>query len=604
MCLLLFAIIGVRAAEPGNPPEASQVTSKITEVTVYADRARITRAATIEVGPGTLRFAFPKLPGWIDEGSVRVSLSPATAGEVVDVQVEKTFLARPDDEEIRKAEAAVTETGDELAGLDDEAAVLEAESKQVESIRAFSLDKLPRDTAVREVKVEEYGGMVKFVGNTMLEIAKTRRELDRKRRDLQPELRARQQRLADLRQRAQLEQRTVIVTVKGAQATPAGLALNYMTPGTTWEPVHELRAAADGGSAALASYAIVSQTTGEDWDGAKVTFSTQRPNATARIPELEAMLVGGGPSLARVLAPEGDTFQMAQANFDAQNPLWNSYSNVRQVDVLQSWGANVTAQKQRQVMAVETFKKIEQRGTTAQFPALAMQTVRSDGRTVRVPIGSARFETKPRIVAVPELSLNAVQTAELVNTGGQPLLSGKVLLYAEGAFVGTTETEFVAPGESFSLFLGVADRLKLARTLDQKRSSVTWTGKRKRMLASFVVAAENLADKPAAFQLADRIPVSETDEIRVIGVKLLPETKPDVKGLVKWEVTLAAREKKEFRIEYTLDYPADLPVVRDTAVNGAVRGAATAPSAAPEMNAPATERFYRQIGDLEQRIKK
>lgn len=79
------------------------------------------------------------------------------------------------------------------------------------------------------------------------------------------------------------------------------------------------------------------------------------------------------------------------------------------------------------------------------------------------------------------------------------------------------------------------------------------------MSASFLVTTENLSDKPLTFQLADRVPVSETDTIKVLGVKLQPEVKPDVKGLVKWDVTLPGKGKKEFRIEYTLDYPADLP---------------------------------------------
>ena len=202
------------------------------------------------------------------------------------------------------------------------------------------------------------------------------------------------------------------------------------------------------------------------------------------------------------------------------------------------------------------------------------------------------------------MSLNAVQTAELTNTSGQPLLPGKVC--AEGAFVGTTETEFVAPGENFSMFMGVADQLKLSRTLDQKRSSLTWSGKRKRMLAAFVVAVENLSEKPAAFQLADRIPVSETEDIRVMSVRLQPEVKPDVKGLIKWDVTLPARTKREFRLEYTLDYPPELPQAqqvpqrswRERRSRGPWRPARPHPDLVQQ-----SESLYRQIDVLEKEHK-
>ena len=49
------------------------VSSKITDVTVFADRAQVTRTAVgVPLGG---RLAFERLPGWIDEGSVRVSLN-------------------------------------------------------------------------------------------------------------------------------------------------------------------------------------------------------------------------------------------------------------------------------------------------------------------------------------------------------------------------------------------------------------------------------------------------------------------------------------------------------------------------------------------------
>ncbi len=591
----LFVFISLTAPRWAAQAEDTKIAaSKITAVTVYADRARVTRTA-VNVPLGG-RLAFTTLPGWIDEGSVRVSLAPASAGELLDVQIEKTFLARPDDAALRQAEAAVIELTDQLAALDDERAALDAQAKQTDAIRAFSLDKLPKDAAVREVKVEEYGGVVKFIGHSLLEISKASRELEKKRRELQPELAARQKKFNDLRQRAQLEQRSVVVTTTAQQAgATATVTLTYLLPGATWEPVHEVRTAADGRSVAVASFAVVTQTTGEDWEGAALTFSTQRPNTTERIPELEALLVGGGRSLTKVVNAGADSFDLAVANFEGNNGRWNTYANSAKLEVQQGWAENVKQQRVRQVKVVEAFQKVQQRGTTAQFAALGAPAVRTDGRLVRVPIGTEQLAATPRIVAAPELSLNAVQTADLVNTGHQPLLPGKVLLYAAGAFVGTTETEFVAPGEGFAMFLGVADRLKLTRTLDPKRSSLTWTGKRKRMLASFVVSVENLADQPVTCQLADRIPVSETEEIRVIGVRLQPEVKPDVKGLLKWDVTLAAKEKKDFRVEYTLEYPPEMPQQRAAAQTLNNNDDATA--------APAASLRY-QIEKLEKTLKK
>lgn len=576
--LLLSLAAPMLAAEAGD---VKPVASRITEVTVYADRARVTRTA-VNVPLGG-RAAFTKLPGWIDEGSVRVAIQPPDAGELADVQIEKTFLARPDNEEIRKAEACVMELAGEFAELDDEAASLDAQSRQTESIRVFSMDKFPKDAAVREVKVEEYAGVVKFIGNSVLEIARARRVIARKRQELQPEMTARQRTLDELRQRAQLEQRTVVVTTAAKPGVTATVILTYMLPGTTWAPIHELRAAPDADTVTMTSYASVSQGTGEDWEGVSLAFSTQCPGTTERIPELEALLLGSGRSLARAINPNADTFGMAVDNYKVANGEWNRIAN-KGFDQ-QQWADNIAIQTTTQRQIMEVFRRVQQRGTTALFAAHGAQTVRTDGQPVRVIIGQTQLSSTHRVVAAPELSLNAVHTADLANAGNQPLLPGKVLLYTEGAFIGTTETDFVAPGENFSAFLGVADCIKLERTLDKKRSSLSWSGKRKRMLVSFLITVENLADKTMTLQLADRVPVSEIEDIRVNNIRIQPEVKPDAKGILKWDIALAPKEKREFRIEYTLEYPADF--LQRAATN------------ADDLNAPGRAEMSKQIKTFE-----
>jgi hypothetical protein len=100
ICLVGLAIasLPLRAGSgAGNAGEPATVSSAISEVTVYADRARVTRTANVGLRTGTVRFAFARLPGWLDEGSVRVALAPPASGELVDVQVERTFLAKAED---------------------------------------------------------------------------------------------------------------------------------------------------------------------------------------------------------------------------------------------------------------------------------------------------------------------------------------------------------------------------------------------------------------------------------------------------------------------------------------------------------------------------
>ena len=70
--------------------KTTDLSSKITKVTVYSDRAMVTRQATTDVSTEAVVYAFRRLPGWVDDGTVRVGVS---AGRIVDVRVERDFLA-------------------------------------------------------------------------------------------------------------------------------------------------------------------------------------------------------------------------------------------------------------------------------------------------------------------------------------------------------------------------------------------------------------------------------------------------------------------------------------------------------------------------------
>jgi uncharacterized protein (TIGR02231 family) len=182
--------------------------------------------------------------------------------------------------------------------------------------------------------------------------------------------------------------------------------------------------------------------------------------------------------------------------------------------------------------------------------------VRTDGQPVRVPIGAMELPAAHRIVAAPETSLNAARTVALTNTGARPLLPGAVALYREGAFLGLTDLDFVAEGESFALHFGVADQLKLSRVLDRRQSSLA-RGQRTRMQVAFDVGVENLSKEPVALKLMDRVPVSEDREIRVFGVSVEPDGRPDAQGLIAWDLELKPGEKRVYRVAYGVEYPAE-----------------------------------------------
>ncbi|MBN1558346.1 MAG: DUF4139 domain-containing protein, partial [Lentisphaerae bacterium] len=376
------------------------------------------------------------------------------------------------------------------------------------------------------------------------------------------------------------------------------LTLTYLLPGAAWEPKHELRfQGSRPDEVHLVSYASVTQTTGEDWQDVRLSFATQSPGALIRIPELDALLLGvPGRPVARPGAGVS-SFSKAKVVFEQQNLNWNGIFNP-------GIAPDVYARNRRTLegvesRALETFERLSRRGTTAHFAGTGRQIVRSDGVAVRVPLGSLTLPVTEQIVAVPSSSLNAVQTAQLVNAGNGPLLPGSVALYRDNAFLGLTELDFVAEAEPFALLTGVADRIKLERVLDRRRSELVRGGSRTRMKIAFDVSARNLGAEPTRIKLMDRVPVSEDKEIRVSGIDVEPEGKPDAKGLLTWEPTLDPGQKVTYRISYILEYPTGINLSRARRRDAALNAPAAALQLDVDSQAQPAEHLYQQIGELE-----
>ncbi|MRG93064.1 mucoidy inhibitor MuiA family protein [Polyangium spumosum] len=592
-------VFALAAAVSGpEDPADKGVASRITKVTVYSDRALVSREATVALAAEPVVFRFTKLPGWVDEGSVRAAVS---AGKIIDVVVERRFLARSSDEGFRKVEQAHKAMLQKLQALDDELAILETQEEQVASLQVFSVEKLKTDAVTRDIKVGEFGQVVDFVSGTLRRTAAARRDTRAAREALAPDVEASAKNLEELRRLTKLEETTVLVTAQGNAAANATLTLTYATPGATWEPMHEVRAsAADPDWVELTSFAVVTQTTGEDWSHAELSFSTQSSSDSERIPELEMLALGKTQEVSRTVTRQVTSFSAAQKKFEEQNRHWNrmnqaSSQHISEVERFeQSYSTNLALLERVQSKTVQIFQGLQTRGTTAHFIAKDPAIVRSDGRSIRLRIGSSRIKAQRRIIAAPEESLNAAVTLEMANKTNQPLLPGSVARYQDGAFLGMTDVEFVAKDEDFSMFFSVADQVKLTRELDKRQSSLQRNA-RNRMQLAFVSRAKNLSDRPVTLVLAERIPVSENTEIRVSNVKISPNEKPDAKGIVRFTVTLKPREEREFRVSYLVEYPPSL--VFDVRRKQQMRPPSPSP-AAPRQKMDFEERLI----DIEQQL--
>jgi hypothetical protein len=275
---------------------ATPVAAPVTDATVYSDRARVTRTSTLTV-TDRAEVEFPPLPVGVDADSVRLE---ASGGAVVE-----TIQIRPVGDEPLPADEAravlkeIEEADDRIAELEREKALL-TELAGVTAWRPAAEGEESEDEpigggkrlAAARGKLDPRGwkqGMA-FLTSFAEGMQARRAAVEGKLLDVREHRQA-------LRARARLlalgpPARALRVTATLTGQGPTTLRLRYDVGGARWTPKYEVRLDAERERVTVALSGMVSQSTGEDWEGARLVLSTAVPFAAPAPPALAAWRIG------------------------------------------------------------------------------------------------------------------------------------------------------------------------------------------------------------------------------------------------------------------------------------------------------------------------
>src|SRR5262252_10018499 len=105
------------------------VSSTISEVTVYQDRARVTRVGSITLPQDETVLEFGGLPASLDEGSVEVSAKSSAHMTIQGIDVRQEFLAENANPQAELLRRQLQQLEDQKRSLASKKAVLEAKQE-------------------------------------------------------------------------------------------------------------------------------------------------------------------------------------------------------------------------------------------------------------------------------------------------------------------------------------------------------------------------------------------------------------------------------------------------------------------------------------------
>jgi len=518
---------------------------RITAVTVFTDRAQVTREAVFGLTGGEQTLVFTGLPAQIDPDSIQVKGSGAFT--LADVKLTSRFLTAEVSRRIRELTEDRRTTESELQLWNDRAAEAESEKRFIENITK-KLTAPGEGTGETVLEPQKWMEMVSFYRDRLSGLNQELRETREAARKLREELERLDREIQSEGANRSREIREVQAVISARSPGPARLELSYMVYGPSWTPDYTLRV--DGGTRQieLMYQARILQSTGEDWTDVRLQLSTARPQVSGRIPELTPWFISAwkpqtyrsrGMTAESVAAPAPMAMEKAESAPEMEDTLPEMEYRTAEVS----------------------------RGTAAvQFVLPGTGSIPSDNQPHRVTVSLFSLKGTFRYAAVPRLSPFAYLEAEVTNTTEFPLLEGTSHIFLDGSYVADARLDTVSPEETFRISLGIDERVTVRRTLLNRFEETSGLFNRKKTVTwNYQMEITNSRNSREVLILRDQLPVSQSGDITVTLLQPAyredtPELKKTDQDYLEWTRTLAPGETQKLPFSYKVEYPENLSV--------------------------------------------
>lgn len=529
-------------------PKTHRVPSTISAVTVYADRALVTRQAhlALDVSEGTIVVG--GLPAALDEYSLRVAaLGPAKV-RFLGMKIGRSMADRPAAAQLEKARLALEKAEDERRLLSDKRTIAAERLQGIKALSEAAIPDLAKTLARRRMDLAEAEGVISFFYDDLTKSNAQLIKLDKALRDKDREVEKLRFDYDKVKSPQPREEKTVAVTYECAMGGEFDLALSYVMPHAGWEPTYDLYYDEAEQKTEVFYRAAVYQSSGEDWEGVKLKLSTARPQAGAAPPELEPKYVDFGvayqappPRAAAVPAEFAQAEKAAAAAEDRE---------------FEAEFEDLEAEGFPPELAEAEVARV---GPAVTYAVPGLPSVPADGEPHLVGVSSHRFGGELAHVVVPERAEAAYLRARAANESELAFLPGVANIFRGGEYVGRANLAPTVPGAEFEYYLGADDRLLV--THDRRRvedDSAGLTGGNRKVTYRTTTELENQIGAGADVVVRQRLPVPLHKDIKV----KLTETKPkpaekDDDGRLEWHLALKAGEKKTITFNYDVEFPND-----------------------------------------------
>jgi uncharacterized protein (TIGR02231 family) len=536
-----------------NLDSIKTIDTRICEVTVYTDRALVTRRGTVALTGNEGELAIASIPATLDTESVRATGAGTVAVQLLGVRTETVFSSEPVADGIAELTQQIQELQTQRRAINDKITARKIQLKFVEGLSEKSVGFFSSSIAKQQVGLNETGELLNFLGTNYLKYVSAIAQHERQQHKLDNQIQALQQKLRQVKTPHSQQSFNIIVAIEPSGSGNFELELSYVVKRASWTPLYDLRVNTTNNQINLHYLAEVNQNTGEDWTGVALTLSTAKPGMGTLPPKLEPWFIdtvhpksAQTPEFMRTRSPQ-------TAEPDRAAAPERAFAMMALSDA---------AAAPESIAAQTATATVSKEGGTVSFQVGGNTKIPSDGTPHKVMVFRENYPFKPEYIAVPRLVSFAYLQAVVVNPlTGATLLPGKANIFRDNTFVGTVELENVSPGQEYKLNLGIDEGLKIERELVERQVDKKLIGQQRRMSYAYRLNVTNLHQVQVHLTLKEQLPVSRNEQIKVRLTLTNPKVVAGEMGLLEWIMSLQPQAKQELYYQFVVEHPPELTVI-------------------------------------------
>ncbi len=525
--------------------------ARVDTVTIYPGLATVSRLITLDLPAGRHDIIVPGLPEGLSPQGLRVSAPTGTQIGAVNLASDRLPVT-PD-----QTSPAVVAAKSEVERIED---VLRESAAQIAEMRlrvqaaeeqvAFlqSLSQASASEPLTASSIADIQALAQMVGTQTLTLRQAAfaaeqdaKASERARQDDIDALKDAQQALAAL---MAPEQKGAVLTftLNALEAGEVTVDISSLEGFANWSPVYDMRlTTGDEPAMDIDRAVVVSQQTGQDWTDVRLVLSTARPGEQTGPSDV-------WPQPRRIISKD-DLDRERSVGLMSNDMAATARSGA------------VMMMEEALAAPMPVTAKADFSGATVTYTYPGRVDIRNGVDDLRLPLDTLTLDADVWAEAVPSRDSIAYRMAEFTNTTDEVLLPGQALLFADGTMIGFDQMPLLAAGADQSMGFGPLDGLRLTRATPAKsEGDVGVFTSANQLTEQVVMTVENLTGQDWTVLMRDTFSYTEQEDLEVDFVaspsfaRLNPEGR---RGILEWDLEMAAGAKQEVVLDYTLTWPSD-----------------------------------------------